>query len=132
MKKVFLFFAFVFVYAGAFAQNAAESAVWSRVEALTNAIFGKKDSVALTDLVSSKVTYGHSTGLVEDKPLMIRNAVGNTGSYRNVEIERGTISIDGNTAVLRHNLRGTNVDAAGAESPLNLAILQVWKKENGK
>ncbi len=132
MKKVFLFFLFVSIYTMGFAQNAAENADWSRVVALTNAIFGKKYSIALTDLVSSKVTYGHSTGNVEDKATMIRNAVGNTGSYRNIEIERTGISIDGNTAVLRHNLRGINVDAAGAESPLNLGILQVWKKENGK
>lgn len=133
MKKVFLFLLVVSVCTGVRAQNANENAVWSRVEALTNAIFGKRDSLALNDLVSTRVTYGHSNGNVEDKANMIQNALINPGSYRNVEIERTSINIDGNTAVLRHNLRGINVDAAGAESPLNLGVLQVWRKEkNGK
>ena len=132
MKKLFLLFLFVSVYASSLAQNSKEEAVWKRVEALTNAIFGKKDSVALVDLVSKKVTYGHSTGAVEDKATMIKNAVGNKGSYKNIDLERISISIDDKTAVLRHNLRGTSLDVAGAESPLNLQILQVWRKEDGK
>ena len=131
MKKLFLIFLFVSVYTFSFGQNSKEEAVWKRVEALTNSIFGKKDSLALVDLVSNKVTYGHSTGLIEDKATMIKNAVGNKGSYKNIEIERINMSLDDKTAVLRHNLRGVNVDAAGAESPLNLQILQVWRKENG-
>lgn len=132
MKKLFLLLVLLAAYGGTFAQSAKENAVWSRVEALTNAIFGKKDSAALADIVSSKVTYGHSGGQVEDKATMIRNAVGNKGTYRNIEVERTSISMDDNTAVLRHNLRGISIDEKGAESPLNLGILQVWKKENGK
>ena len=42
-----------------------------------------------------------------------------------------SVDIDGNTAVVRQNFRATSVEN-GTETPLNLAILQVWKKENGK
>lgn len=133
MKKIVLFAFVAFAFTNVFAQaNKNEEEVWRKVETLTNAIFGKKDSLALVDLVSTKVTYGHSTGLVEDKPAMIKNAVGNPGSYKDIAIERLSMSLDNNTAVLRHNLRGVNVDAKGAESPLNLQILQVWRKEGGK
>lgn len=132
MKKLFFLFLFAAVYTSSFAQNAKEEAVWQRVGVLTDAVFGKKDSLVLVDLVSSKVTYGHSTGLIENKATMIKNAVGNKGSYKNVELERISISVDDKAAVLRHNLRGVSVDAAGAESPLNIQILQVWKKEKGK
>jgi hypothetical protein len=129
MKKGFLLFLFVSITAASFAQNSKEEAVWKEVQTLTDAIFGKKDSLALVNLVSSQVTYGHSTGLIEDKATMIKNAIGNRGSYKGVQFERISISMDKKTAVLRHNLRGASVDAAGAESPLNLQILQVWKKE---
>jgi hypothetical protein len=132
MKRLFLFLAIVFVSKASIAQNAKEEAVWKNVEALTESIFGKRDSAALLNLVSDKVTYAHSNGNVENKMQMIQNAMGNRGSYRNIKIERGSIDVNGKTAVLRHNLRGASVDARGTESPLDLGILQVWKKEKGK
>jgi ketosteroid isomerase-like protein len=131
MKKLFLIVLIVSSI-GAFAQNSKEEDVWKRSEALNNAIFVKKDSLALVDLVTKEVTYGHSTGAVEDKATMIKNAIGNRGGYKNIEFERITINVDDKTAVLRHNLRGVSLNGAGQESPLNLQILQVWKKDNGK
>lgn len=133
MKKSLLFVFLVFAGTIVFAQtNKTEEEVWGRVETLTKAIFGKRDSTALLDLVSSKVSYGHSTGLVEDKPTMIKAAMANTGSYRDIALERVSISVDNNTALIRHNLRGVSIDAKGTEAPLNLHIMQVWKKEGGK
>lgn len=117
---------------GAFAQSAEEKKVWACVEALTKAVFETKDSVALEGMVNKYLTYAHSSGLVEDRPTMIHAAVSSPLKYKNISVERGTINIDGNTAVLRHDLRGVSVDARGTESPLNLGILQVWKKNRGK
>jgi hypothetical protein len=132
MKKLFALLGIVFINVSAIAQSPKEAAVWSSVEKLTEAIFGKRDSTALVKLVDDKVTYAHSTGNVENKTQMIQNAMGNRGSYRNIQIERVSINIEGKTAVLRHNLRGVSVDARGTESPLDLGILQVWKKKHGK
>jgi len=116
------------------AQPAVEKVVWDRVEALTKAIFEDKDSVALMDLVSERVTYGHSSGVIEDKPTMVNKAVTNKSTYKNRSFERVSIGIDGRAgvAIVRHNFRATSVDEAGKEAPLDLGILQVWKKENGK
>jgi hypothetical protein len=132
MKKLFVLLGIVFINLASFAQSSKEEAVWSSVEKLTEAIFGKRDSAALVKLVDDKVTYAHSSGNVENKTQMIQNAMGNRGSYRNIQIERGSINIEGKTAVLRHNLRGVSVDARGTESALDLGILQVWKKKHGK
>ena len=131
MKKLLLL-VFLASNLGAFSQSAEEQSVWSSVEALTKAVFETKDSVAINGLANKYVTYAHSSGLVEDRPTMIRAAVSSALKYKNLSIEKGEINIDGNTAVLRHNLRGVSVDAGGTESPLNLGILQVWKKNNGK
>ncbi len=132
MNRLFLTLAIVLVTKISFGQNTKEEAVWKNVEALTEAVFGKRDSAALLSLVSENVSYAHSNGNVENKKQMIDAAMGNRGSYKNIKIERGSIDIDGKTAVLRHNLRGASVDARGTESPLDLGILQVWKKEKGK
>lgn len=131
MKKI-LSIALLFVSLNVFAQSTEEK-VWKSVEELTKAVFETKDSVALEGLVNKKfLTYAHSSGVVEDRPTMIHAAVSSPLKYKNITIERGTINIDGKTAVLRHNLRGVSVDERGTESPLNLGILQVWKKKGGK
>ena len=132
MKKLLIAVLLSFPVLGAVAQTQVQSKVWERVEALTKAIFEDKDSVALMDLVSKNVTYGHSAGAVEDKPTMVHKAVANKTTYKNRIFEKISIDVQDNTAVVRHNFRATQMDEAGKESPLDLGILQVWKKENGK
>jgi Domain of unknown function (DUF4440) len=131
MKKIISISLFFFISMVLFAQSSNDAQVWSRVEALTKAIFETKDSAALQGLVSAKVTYGHSGGAIEDKPTMIQKAVASKTTYKNREFEKISIDIDGNTAVIRHNFRATSVEN-GTETPLNLSILQVWKKEKGQ
>ena len=53
------------------------------MEALTKAVFETKDSAALLDLVSENVTYGHSSGNLEDKKTMVSKAVGSKTEYKN-------------------------------------------------
>lgn len=130
MKKLFSI-VLLFVSVSVLAQSTEEK-VWNRVEALTKAVFETKDSVALDDLVNKYLTYAHSSGVVEDRPTMIHAAITSPTKYKNLSLERVSINIDKKTAVLRHNLRAISVDDKGAESPLNLGILQVWKKTGGK
>jgi hypothetical protein len=51
--------------------------------------------------------------------------------YKNRNFERVSIDVNDKTAIVRHNFRAISMEN-GKESPLDLAILQVWKKENGK
>ena len=133
MKKLALLTLLAFVLTGAFAQSSkTENEVWNSVEALTKAVFETKDSIALDRMVAADLSYAHSSGVVENKKEMVQAAVASPTKYKNLEIEKGTISIQGNTAVLRHNLRAISVAADGTESPLNLGILQVWRKEGGR
>ena len=113
-----------------FAQSKEEK-VWQRVETFTKAVFETKDSAALQDLVSDRVTYGHSGGNIENKQTMVHNAANSKTTYKNSSLERVNIDIAGKTAIVRHNFRATSVDN-GKESPLDLSIIQVWKKERGK
>ena len=83
MKKLFIAVLLSFPVAAAVAQTQVQSKVWERSEALAKAIFEDKDSVALMDLVSKNVTYGHSGGAVEDKPTMVHKAVTNKVTYKN-------------------------------------------------
>ena len=131
MKKLFSVSLFLLISIAVFSQSSNDIQIWSRVEALTKAIFETKDSTALLDLVSKRVSYGHSGGNIEDKPTMVQKAVASKTSYKNIVFEKVSVDVDGNTAIVRHNFSATSVEN-GTETPLNLAILQVWKKENGK
>jgi hypothetical protein len=113
-----------------FAQS-KEAKVWERVEALTKAVFETKDSAALQDLVSDKVTYGHSGGNLEDKKTMVQKAAASKTEYKNRSFEKVSIDVNDKTAIVRHNFRAISVEN-GKETPLDLGILQVWKKEGGK
>ena len=131
MKQFFLFL-LILVGTGAVAQTAKDEQVWSRVGALTRAIFETKDSAALADIVSDEVTYGHSGGNIENKKEMVHNASVSGTIYKNPSLERVSIKIEKDVAVVRHNFRAISVDDKGTETPLNLGILQVWRKEHGK
>jgi hypothetical protein len=127
MKKGLLVTFFSFIVVLAFAQS--EAKVLEKVNALTNAIFQNKDSSVLQQLVSTKVTYGHSGGNIEDKPTMIHNAMANTAVYNNFTLEPLSIFFaNKKTAIVRHILRA-KVSDKGTESSLNLGVLQVWAKE---
>jgi hypothetical protein len=130
--RLLLIAAFLVFSFGTYAQSSKEEKVWNRVEALHKAIFETKDSVALKDLVSADVTYGHSGGNTEDKAEMVTKAATSKTQYKNSVFERQSIDLGKKTAIVRHAFHAISVDPQGKESPLDLGILQVWKKENGK
>jgi len=131
MKKLFSILMIFFISVVSFAQSGGDALVWSRVEALSKAIFETKDSAALEDLVSKKVTYGHSGGNIEDKASMVKNTIASKTTYKNSLFEKVSVDVDGKTAIVRHNFRATTV-INGTEAPLDINLLQVWKKEKGK
>jgi len=138
MKKYLLTLLILLAGASLFAQDKKESktekkaAVEKSVAALNDAIFIHKDSVVLQKLLDENVTYGHSSGKIETKAVMIHNAVSNTMVYNGFVADSNTIVLHGNTAIVRHILKAKTVDK-GVAGVLYLGILQVWvmdKKTN--
>ena len=132
MKKILMVLMVLVIATATYAQSSQEDKVWERVQALTNAIFDKRDSLALLDLVSANVTYGHSAGAIEDKPAMVHKAMVSKTTYRNQQFEKLSIQVKDKVAIVRHNFRAISIDEAGKENPLDLGIMQVWRKEGGK
>lgn len=131
MKKLLFILFLSFCTSIAFGQTGKEAEVWTKVEALNKAIFETKDSAAIQDLVAENVTYGHSTGLIENKPVMLHAAVSSPDVYKNLSLERLGTTYAGQTAVVRYILRA-EVLKDGNTSPLNISIMQVWGKDKGK
>lgn len=130
MKKLLVLLLACFVSSFAFSQS-KEDKVWARVDALNKAVFGTKDSIAMKDLVSTKLTYGHSGGNLEDMKTMVTNAATSKTTYRNLTTEKISLIWADDAAIVRYILRAGSVDEKGVETPLNIGIMQVWAKEHG-
>jgi hypothetical protein len=115
----------------AYSQAGNDAQVWARVDALNKAVFETKDSAAIQDLVADSLTYGHSTGVIENKPVMLHNAVHSAEVYSNLSTERLAAVKAGDGVIVRYILRGDVVKNADAY-PLNIGVMQVWAKNNGK
>ncbi len=130
MKKI-IAIAALLVTAFVSAQTGKEQEVLNNIHALNTAIFADvsaRDSAALEKLVSPKVTYGHSSGLIENKQVMIHHAMVSPATYEGFKMDSATVFFEGNnTAVSRHILKAKTFEN-GKEGVLHLGVLQVWTK----
>lgn len=131
MKKIIIS-VLSFLAITASAQTPQDQEVWSNVEALNTAVFVSKDPLVIARMVSDSLSYGHSSGVLENKTEMVSNAASNKTTYRDIVMEKLGVSITGNTAIARHIFNATQTDKDGKESPLRIGILQVWLKSGNQ
>ena len=132
MKKLIMTTLLAVAAHSASAQTAEEKDVWNHVDALNQAVFVTKDGATMDKLLDPNVSYSHSNGNTETKPVMIANASASPTTYRNLTTDRISIYVVNGAAVVRHHLKAQQTDKAGKESDLNLGVLQVWVKKDGQ
>ena len=98
------------------------SAVAAAVEALRKAMIAG-DKPALDRLVADELSYGHSSGRLENKAQFIDALVSGKSGFSAIELSDQTISIVDKTALVRHVFNGTSRRDSGI---LKLSILTVW------
>jgi len=129
----YLFFPFILVFTfftQAPAQSSKETAVNNAVERLRKAMIdGNK--AELEAFVSDNLSYGHSGGLIESKKEFVDKIVTGKSDFVTIELKNQTISINGKTAIVRHELHATNNDN-GKPGEVHLKILLVWQKQSGQ
>ncbi len=109
---------------------AQEADVAKAVETLTQALLdGKKE--ALENITHENLTYGHSSGQVENRAEFVDALVTGKSDFTAITISEQTIKITGNIATVRHKLAGDNLNH-GVNGKLNLSILLVFIKERGE
>lgn len=130
-SKLALLILFVNVFSSyAFAQSANEKAVALQVEALKKAMIDG-DSAILDKLTASQLSYGHSSGTIENKKDFIANIISGKSDFVSIELTNQSISISGKTAIVRHKLDAvTNND--GKPGEVHLLILLVWQQQKGE
>ena len=105
------------------------SAVMAQARLLNEAVFVKKDSSFLSGIFLEQLTYGHSSGKVENRKDALHNIIHNTSVYENVQLAGEEAWVKNTTAVTRYLLTATEKKADGSSSALRLHIVLVWAKE---
>lgn len=128
MKPAFLF-ALLFWATAVSAQSGTSKKIAEAVDALHTALVNL-DSNTLDALTADDVSFGHSSGKVEDKQTFIRNAVRGSYKFNSIAATDEKITVSKRMAVVRYVLdaKATN---NGAPADVKLGVLQVWQKQKG-
>lgn len=110
------------------AEPAAE--VEAAVDALTRAMLAA-DGPALNDLVLDGLSYGHSSGAVQDKAAFVEALASRRSSFPSITLTNRTASVVGDDAVVRHVFDGETV-SNGKTVPVHIGVLQVWHRDGAR
>ena len=126
MKNLLTFALFMSV-TFAFAQ--AEKEVEARVNELRLALIDPTVT-NLGEISSMDLTYGHSSGKMENQAQFIEALVSGSSDFKSISFEDQTIQVKNNVAIVRHNLVADVLDGGKANS-IRIGVLLVWQKEKG-
>ncbi len=129
MKKLFLLFIFFLLAINMKAQTSTEKQVDEALEKLRTAMISG-DKNALETIASNELTYGHSSGKLEDKASFVESITSKKSDFVTITFTDKTAKIKGKTAVVRLKLAADTNDG-GKPGKVNLALLLVFQKENG-
>ena len=87
------------------------------------------DSLQLANLTTAELTYGHSSGEIEDRATYIKNVL-HKDDYQSIEFTDEDITIKGNAAWVRGMIHIVLMNE-GKELPLHLKVLYVFTKQEG-
>ena len=109
-----------------YSQTKDEKAVADAVENLRKSMVDP-DKTVLEKLTAPELSYGHSSGKVEDQAAFVNALVSGASDFVTIELSQQTIKVVGKTAIVRHILNGTNNDG-GKPGVVKIAVLLTWVK----
>ena len=113
------------------AQKKDEQAVADAVKQLNQAMIDA-NQIALDQLTSQKLSYGHSNGLIEDKDAYITAIIDGTSGFTSIDLTDQTIGLSDNVAIVRHKFTAGTDNRGQQPGTVKLSVLQIWQKERGK
>ncbi|MEE7490332.1 nuclear transport factor 2 family protein [Methylobacterium oryzae] len=106
------------------------TAVEQAVDALTKALLAA-DGPALDALVLDGLSYGHSSGQVQDKAAFIETLTSRRSTFPSITLSDRSVSVVGDDAIARHVFTG-EVVSGGKTSPVHIGVMQVWHSDGGR
>ena len=128
MKKIITVVAFLLVGVIGFAQNKQMEEIKSVDESLRLAmISGNREQ--LMHLTSADLTYGHSSGKIQNQNEFVEQIVSGQSDFVTIDITNEQITLYKNTAIVRHSLSAETNDG-GKAGTVKLYVLLIWVKQN--
>jgi ketosteroid isomerase-like protein len=115
--------------APAMAQSTDEKAVADAVEMLRHAMISA-DRAKLEAAAADALTYGHSSGRLENKEQFVAAIVEGRSVFRSINLSEQTIHVSGDVAVVRHLLTAETSDG-GRPANVRIGVLLVFQKHGG-
>lgn len=112
------------------AQSKDEKAVAVAVETLRKAMVDGNETM-LKGITSKDLTYGHSSGLMENQNAFVTALASGKSDFISIELKEQTITVLGDIALVRHKLFGDS-NSGGKPSEVKLGVLLVWQKQQGQ
>lgn len=103
--------------------------VAAAVEVLRKALVSG-DRAALESITAKDLTYGHSSGKVENRKEFLDQVVSGRTDFTEITLTDQSIIVTGNIATVRHTLTAATNDAGKGVGNIQLSILMVWTKQN--
>lgn len=126
-RKQIFFFIFLISTVISTAQSKKEGQVNAAVEKLKLAMVSG-ERAALESIAADQLSYGHSSGLVETKAQFVEKIASGASDFVTIELKNQTISISGNTAIVRHELHATTNDN-NKPGEAHIRIMLVFQKQ---
>lgn len=109
----------------------SEEEVSQAVEKLFKAMEDGDENV-LDQLLSKDLSYGHSSGNVQDKAAFVEEVVSRKPLHlKNIKGKDQTITISSDVAIVRHNFVAIGTNASGQDTPISIGNCMVWVKIDG-
>lgn len=106
-------------------QAAVEQAVEQLRLAMINPTKAKLD-----DLVTDQLSYGHSSGKIEDKAAFEEALLSGASDFVSINLVDQSVTVVDETALVRHKLLGETL-TDGKPGQVKLSVLLVWIKQKG-
>jgi ketosteroid isomerase-like protein len=127
MKKISVMLVYLFAMNNGFSQTKETLAVEKAVEQLRKAMIDA-DKNALEKLTADNLSYGHSSGRIENRSQFVESLVSGKSDFLTMDLTDQTVTVTGNTAIVRHSLSG-NINDSGNPGTVKLVVMLVWVKQ---
>lgn len=129
MKKIVYSLIFLLSASVASAQNKDEMKVARAVETLKKAMIDG-DRQELEAIAAEKLSYGHSSGKVQNKSEFVEAIVSGQSDFVSIDLTDQSVAVSKKTALVRHKLTAKTNDN-GNSGNVSLYILLVFQKQHG-
>lgn len=127
IKKLLLSLSFLTVSLMFAQKNNDQKAVSQASEKLRLAMISG-DKTILESLILPELTYGHSSGHIDNATEFVEKLVSKQSNFLTIENTNQSIQIVDKTAIVRNHLYGKTADLGKEPGEVNLDILYVWSK----